>query len=172
MKNIYIVLSIVLLATTPSVAHTPIKMVLRDFATLCGTWKGALTYLDYTSGKPYTMPANISVSRIDNSNRFVVSMMYPNESNANVTDTLVVANNGTYVDGARVRSRHVLSNGDVTIVTEEMGKDGNEGKAALFKHTYTIGKTTYTKRKDVRFVGTSEWIKRHEYSFTKQETTK
>ncbi|MFX5622751.1 hypothetical protein ABTE00_21585, partial [Acinetobacter baumannii] len=29
-----------------------------------GKWVGSLTYLDYTSGKPYTMPADLIVTAI------------------------------------------------------------------------------------------------------------
>ena len=35
---------------------------IKDLATSVGNWEGNLTYLDYSSGKPFTMLANIKIS--------------------------------------------------------------------------------------------------------------
>ncbi|MEO5942700.1 MAG: hypothetical protein ABIP30_15405 [Ferruginibacter sp.] len=37
------------------------KTSVRDFDKLVGSWEGSLTYLDYSSGKPYTMSADIEI---------------------------------------------------------------------------------------------------------------
>ena len=39
---------------------------IKDLAASTGSWQGKLTYLDYSSGKPYTMPANIKISLTEN----------------------------------------------------------------------------------------------------------
>lgn len=41
------------------------KTILKDFNSLIGSWEGSLTYLDYTTGKPYTMSADIEIKRLE-----------------------------------------------------------------------------------------------------------
>ena len=56
----------------------------KDFKPAFGKWKGTLTYLDYTSGKPYTMPCNIKVSKDgSNAQQLILAFEYPNEPKAN-----------------------------------------------------------------------------------------
>ena len=148
-------------------AQTGYKTLLKDFQHVSGSWKGSLTYLDYTSGKPYTMPADMVVNRIGNTNQFAMANIYPNETSANSIDTLIISTDGRLIDNAMVTSRKKRPNGDIEIITEETGRDGNDHKPATFRHTYTIGKSTFKKRKDVQFVGETAWINRHEYTFTK-----
>jgi hypothetical protein len=149
-------------------AQTDFETLSKDFTKLSGSWKGTLTYLDYSSGKPYTMPADIEVKRIRKTNKFIFSNIYPNEKSANSIDTIIISKDGKYIDKELIKSRRKLENGDIEIVTEEFGKDGNDNKPATFRHTYTFGKTTYKKRKDVQFTGQTNWINRHEYSYTRE----
>jgi hypothetical protein len=164
--KIYLALLALSLGTWAN-AQTNYKTVVKDFESLSGSWTGSLTYLDYSSGKPYTMPADIVIQRIGKTNQFSCSNLYPNEKSANSMDTLVISTDGKFIDRARIQSRKKLPNGDMEIITEETGTDGNDNKTATFRHTYTFGKSTFKSRKDVQFTGESEWIKRHEYSYTK-----
>lgn len=157
-----------LISATIVNAQTDYNTLLRDFQNVSGSWQGFLTYLDYSSGKPYTMPANVYLKQQDTSNKFLLFNTYPNETSANSVDTVVLSANGNYINHERVVSRRKLPNGEVELVTEESGKDGNDNKAATFKHTYTFGKTSFKKRKDVQFNGQTTWIMRHEYSYTKK----
>jgi hypothetical protein len=142
--------------------------VVSDFNQLVGSWKGALTYLDYSSGKPYTMPADITIKQLDKTNSFVFYNIYPNETSANSIDTISLSADGKYIDKALIKSRRKLKNGDIEIVAEEKGKDGNDNRNATFRHTYFIGKTHYSKKKEVQFEGETNWIKRHEYAYTRK----
>lgn len=144
------------------------KISLRDFKNLKGYWSGTLTYLDYSSGEPYTMPADVEIKRMGKTNKFIFSNIYPNEPEANSFDTMMISQDGSYIDNQLVISKHKLPMGVTEIVTEELGVDGSEDKTARFKYTYTISKLSFTKRKDVQFTGTEEWIKRHEYSYKKK----
>ena len=144
------------------------KTNLKDFNSLIGSWQGSLTYLDYTSGKSYTMPADVEIKRLEKTNQFTFSNMYPKEKNANSVDTITISTNGQFINKELVKTRKVLTNGDIEIVTEEKGKDGNDNKPATFRHTYVLGKTHYIERKDVQFEGETNWIKRHEYSYTRK----
>jgi hypothetical protein len=144
------------------------KISVKDFDKLVGSWQGSLTYLDYSSGNPYTMSADLLVKRIEITNHFSFSNVYPKETSANAVDTITISKDGRYIDKEFVKSRRNLPEGDIEIITEEAGKDGNDHKPATIKHTYTFGKTTYKNRKDVKFAGETEWINRHEYSYTRK----
>ncbi|MBX9784192.1 MAG: DoxX family protein [Chitinophagaceae bacterium] len=156
---------VLLLLTHASFAQNTTTVSAKDFQTIIGSWQGSLTYLDYTSGKPYTMSANLDVEQIGNSNAFRFSNSFPKEANANWTDTITISANGTMLNNEKVTSKKILADGSVVIVTEVMGADGNDNKPALLRHTYTIGRNFFSKRKDVKFVATKKWVKRHEYTY-------
>ena len=158
-----------ILAATTSNAQTNFKTLIKDFESLTGSWQGSLTYLDYSTGKPYTMPADMSFKRIGNTNQFLLHNIYQNETSANSIDTLTISTNGKYIDNKRVKSRRKLPNGDLEIIAEETGKDGNDDKEATFRHTYLIGKNTFKRRKDVLFEGAKAWINRHEYTYKRKD---
>lgn len=164
----YSIFSLVLLTSVVCTAQINVKAVPADFEKLSGSWAGSLTYLDYSSGKPYTMPADLEIKRIQKTNTFIFSNIYPNEASANSIDTVTISTDGHTIDKELVKSRQNRSNGNVVIVTEEAGKDGNDNKQAIIRHTYTFGKTTFSKRKDIQFKGETTWINRHEYSYKKK----
>lgn len=158
--------TLIVLMCAVSVNAQQAKVDINDFKVLIGNWQGALTYLDYSSGKPYSMPANVEIKQLDKSNYFVLSNIYPDEMSANGLDTLVISLDGTMIGTETVKSKKQLENGNLEVITEELGKDGNDNKPALFKHTYTIGKTVFKKRKDVQFIGETSWINRHEFAYS------
>jgi hypothetical protein len=164
-KNFLLTLLSILIGIT-SISAQQVKVDVNDFKVLIGKWQGTLTYLDYSSGKPYSMPANVEIKQLDKSNYFLLSNIYPDEMSANGLDTLVISLDGTMMGTETVKSKKQLENGNLEIITEELGKDGNDNKPALFKHTYTIGKTVFKKRKDVQFIGESIWINRHEFAYS------
>ena len=137
-----------------------------DFSNVQGAWKGTITYLDYTSGKPFSMPTNVSL-RIANNSQIILSYAYPNEPNANGKDTLLISSNGLLIDSAEVQSREILEDGAVKIVTVKTGRDGNDNKPALIRHSYILGKHSFQNVKEVKFEGTDKWIVRNTYLFTR-----
>ena len=90
-----------------------------DISQLLGTWKGSLTYLDYNSGKPFTMPANTIISLIPNSNNLLMEMIYPDEPKANSKDTLMVDKAYTLFDGYPVVSRKVVCDDSIETISNE-----------------------------------------------------
>jgi len=163
-KVLYI---ITLLIAVNSNAQSKANFTKEDANLLSGSWKGSLTYLDYNSGKPYTMPANTNINLIKGTNSLLVEMVYPDEPKANSKDTLLINEESTSFDGAKIISRKSLADESIQIITEVNGKDGNDNKKALLRKTYTFKKNSFTNRKDVMFEGTTEWIKRHEYIYTR-----
>lgn len=164
LKSISTVL-IMFLGITTSNAQKKTKISARDFKPLIGTWEGSLTYLDYSSGKPYTMPANLDIKQIRNTNQFLLSNIYPNEKSANSIDTLKISSDGKFIGKELVTSKKRLKDGSIEIITEREGTDGNDNKPAIIRYTYTISNSLFTKRKDVQFQGEIAWIKRHEYTY-------
>jgi hypothetical protein len=143
-----------------------IRIQKNDIRILEGNWIGSLTYLDYTSGKPYTMPANLSVTSISGTSNLLFRMVYPDEPKANGNDTVMIDQNGLFFDGAKVTGK-LSKNNSVVIITEQNGKDGNDHKNALIKKTYTADKTTFSITKEILFEGEQKWILRHTYTFSK-----
>ena len=137
-----------------------------DFANATGAWKGSITYLDYTSGKPFTMPANV-VLRVAIRGQVILSYTYPEEPKANGLDTILVSANGSMVDGSKVVLREVMEDGAVKVVTERAGIDGNDNKPAQIRHIYYLGKKSFQSIKEVKFEGTDNWIKRNAYLFSR-----
>ena len=148
-------------------AQVNYNTIINDFDKFYGSWTGSLTYLDYSSGKPYTMPAELKVKRIHNTNQFTFSFKYPNESSANSLDTIIISLDGRNLNKESIKSRQKLKNGNIEIITVEVGQDGNDDQQATLKYSYIFGKTTFSIVKDVQFSGETKWIKRHTYSFAK-----
>jgi len=137
----------------------------KDFERAKGSWTGSLTYLDYTSGKPYTMPANINFQvNSQHNNQLIFQYVYPDEPKANGYDTLTISHNGTQLNNAIVTANTFIKN-LTTIVTEEKAIDGNDRKPAIIKHTYIISKDSFAIRKEVQFTGTTNWLLRNTYNF-------
>jgi len=137
---------------------------IKDFKPAFGKWNGSLTYLDYSSGKPYTMPANITILKNESNDRqLILAFEYPDEPKANGNDTLVISSDGLQIDGAAVISKKKNSKGNLEIITEKDGVDGNDSRKAKLRHTYIIGKKKFSDRKEVRFVGEEKFILRNEY---------
>ncbi|WP_124019589.1 hypothetical protein [Flavobacterium sp. HTF] len=144
------------------------EQLAQDFQKLSGKWTGSLTYLDYSSGKPYTMAADIEVKRINDSNEFEFINTYPKEKSANSTQIISISQDGKYIGKEEVISRTKLAEGQIQIVTQRQGKDGNDNKEALIKQTYTISGTSFSTRKEVLFSADNKWILRHEYVYSKK----
>jgi hypothetical protein len=140
----------------------------KDFKPAFGKWQGTITYLDYTSGKPFTMPCNVTISKDKtNSHRLILAYEYPNEPKANGNDTLTISPDGKMLDGEAVVSR-TNENRVLTIIAERNGVDGNDQKKAVIRHIYSISKTSFIKRKEVKFEGEQNFIMRNEFKMSRR----
>jgi hypothetical protein len=139
----------------------------EDFKPLIGGWSGTLTYLDYTSNKPYTMPAELSVVQVGETNNYIFNVSFPDEPRANSADTVSISGNGSELDGETVISKRLINDKTLEVVTEIMSVDGNENKAAAIRHTYSIGAEVFVIKKTVQFAGEKDWINRNEFNFKK-----
>lgn len=144
-----------------------VSVSVKDFKPAFGKWKGTLTYLDYTSGKPYTMPCNITLSPVNaNPQQLVLAYEYPDEPKANGNDTLVISRDGKMIDDEMVVVKEKKA-GLLRVITEKSGVDGNENRKALIRHIFETGKKSFSIRKEVKFEGEEKWILRNEYKMAR-----
>ena len=152
---------------TTSLTTKDASLKANDLLQLPGNWEGQLTYLDYSSGKPYSMPAHVNITAIRKNAAYAFAFIYPDEPKANSTDTILVDLKQQTVDGHTVQ-KVIRTDSLIWIETTHTAVDGNDNKPALIKHTYAIGKSKLSIRKDVQFTGTTTWIQRHEYVFRRK----
>ena len=135
----------------------------KDLEPLLGEWTGSLTYVDYSSNKPYTMPASLTVSRGKSEQQVSLMYTYPNEPSANSKGKLKISDQGKKLNNERIVSREVLSDGSVQVTTSYKGKDNN--REAMIKGVYVLGKAICVIRKEVKYDNSENWLKRNEYTF-------
>jgi len=138
---------------------------IKDLSNSVGIWEGKLTYLDYSSGKPYTMSANIKISLTENEMGYIMGYEYPKEPQANSKDTTYIVDKLFGKDKIVEFKKDLY--GGYKLVTEIVGKDGNDHKKAILRHTYLLKSNTYSITKEVKFDGTDKWVKRNEYLLNK-----
>ena len=159
----HIFLLMVFLSTTHIQAQNTVAP--DDIKSLIGEWTGSLTYIDYSSGKPYAMPANVMVSQGKNEYQLVLFYSYPKEPKANNKEKIKISSDGTQLNNHPVSAKKKLNNLQVEITTEYTGKDNN--KAALIRNIYTLGKDVFIIKKVVKFENSEEWLERNIYSFSR-----
>jgi hypothetical protein len=140
-------------------------IILKDLKSLIGCWKGSLTYLDYTTNKPFSMPADIIVNDFKKGNIIICSLIYPKEPSANSLDTISISKNGRLLNNESIKAKRKINKDSLEIITEITNIDGNDNKAAIIRHTYILGKNTYSVKKEVQFIGQTQWILRNESKF-------
>ena len=142
------------------------RITSEDLKVVIGNWEGSITYLDYQTNKPFTMPANLNVTQGKSENILLLNNIYPNEPKANSTDKIKIAKNGMLLNKNPVTSREELENGHIRIQTEHKAKD--DKKKALLRYTYTVGNDFFQIRKEVQFDEKGEWIKRSEFNYNRK----
>lgn len=145
------------------------KILSKELAMLIGEWEGTLTYLDYSTNKPFTMPANLKVEAGKNEFEFKLYNSFPNEPKANNSSKLKIAKDGSKIDGKEILTRDTNAEGLLIFEVEFDGKDGNEGKKARIKEVYSIGNDTFSIRKEIRYLASQKWILRNEFSYNRKE---
>lgn len=161
MKQYLVIISFLLIGTQVKAQ----KIKVQDLAESVGQWRGELTYLDYTSGKPYTLSADLKISLTSDKKGYITHYEYPKEPQANSVDTTYVTKHNFGL--AKIIEFKKDNPAGFILITELDGEDGNDHQKAVLRHTYQLQENTFSIRKDVKFRGTELWIKRHEYLFKK-----
>ncbi len=140
-----------------------------DLDDLKGNWTGSLTYLDYNSGEPFTMPCNVTITDTKQANKLQISYNYPKEPAANSKSKITLSKDGRAINKKPIVAINRKDNGLKEVYCEYEGRDGNDNKEATIRTYYTIGKKEFKIAKFIKFKGTDEWIKRNEFAFNKAQ---
>jgi len=152
---------VLLLISQYGTAQTKISS--DELNSLMGEWTGSLTYMDYSTNEPFSMPANVTVKPGKNHKQILLFYEYPNEPQANSKGKVTVSKEGSAINGNPLVSRENLENGSAQFTTETTGKDNNEN--ALIRNVYIVGEKRFIIRKEVKFENTEEWLQRNEFKF-------
>jgi len=138
-----------------------------DLRRLSGAqWKGTLSYRDYQTDRRTTILSNLTVTRSAGDPRaWIFAYEYPEEPRANSRDTVAVSADGRSIGDETVIERRMLPDGTLRVVTRGTGKDND--RDATFRHTYLIGGSRASIRKEVMYEGTAEYFERNEYAWTR-----
>ena len=161
-----ITICIVLYSTVCSAQEsksTKIPVTMEDISSAIGEWTGTLTYMNYSDGTPFSMPAKATISIGKNSNELDLYYVYPNEPHANSSGKLRITKNGHQFNGHKVVSKSIMPDGQLQIVTEHNGKD-NKQKATI-NNIYTLSVNQLIISKKVTYKKSGETIIRNEYRF-------
>jgi hypothetical protein len=158
-KLFYVLLLISLYGTAQT------KISSDELNSLMGEWTGSLTYMDYSTNEPFSMPANVTVKPGKNDNQILLFHEYPNEPQANSKSKVTVSKEGSAINGNPLVSRENLENGSTQFTTETTGKDNNE--KALIRNVYIVGEKRFVIRKEVKFESSEEWLIRNEFNYTR-----
>lgn len=146
MKNILVV--VILLISNIANAQS---IQINELKGAVGFWKGKLTYLDYTSGKRFSIFADILIKFTNDNNGLITSYLYPQEPHANSRDTTYIVA-GLFCND-RIVAFKKKCNGNFVLITEKDGEDGNNHKKTILKHTYVLKSNLYSVTKEIRFEG-------------------
>ena len=167
-----LMLALLLIATetvakTSSVRSVEDRITSNDLKTGIGEWTGSLTNMDYSSIKPYTMPANLTVEEGKTSFQFILNFKYPNEPKANSKGKFEISKNGKQINKKDVVLIERTEMDELLVKTEHSGKDNR--KKAVIRNMYIISEAKFILSKEVRFQGSSDWLQRNECSIARKQ---
>lgn len=144
-------------------AQETVNLSLSDFKILNNTsWKGTLTYLDYSSGKSETIETTLQI-KIEN-NKIKSSIQYTYEPNKNYNSSVKLRKKGIYYGNEKV-IKNTIKNGTRIIITTYNGKDN--GKKATFYNIHKFNKNDYSITKEVQLKNDTKRFTRNTYTFKK-----
>ena len=141
------------------------KTTISDFHSLSGKWKGQLTYLDYNSNKPVSIPANTLFEMVSDSS-FDQFIYYTDEPHKNADSRYIIRENGTVLNEMKLVERKE-EKGKLLLVFEYRGPDGNDNRMATMQRVMELTGIELTITKMVKFDGEENYIQRHQYRFTR-----
>ena len=160
-----LLITIKAIAQSTNSASIQDRITSNDLEAIKGKWTGSLTYLDYSSNKPYSMPAELTVEEGKNQFQFILHYSYPNEPHANSKGKFEITEDGRRINKNDVISFERTKIDGLVVKTEHSGKDNN--KKANIRNIYIISEDKFVISKEVKFKDSSEWLKRNEYNFTR-----
>lgn len=137
-------------------------VAIEDFARLSGgEWTGELSYLDYSSGTPQSIPVKMQFAPASGTD-IDYKLIYPKESQYNAEEVLSVSPGGDRVNDKILTSRILNPDGRLMLVTEHDAEDN--GRAAKVRLTHMISDDLFVLSKDVRFDTDGSFVRRNAYT--------
>ncbi|MEO8210365.1 MAG: hypothetical protein ABI840_07365 [bacterium] len=117
---------------------------------------------DYGSNKNVSIPVELRVTQSEvDPTIFIFGYEFTKEPEANGYDTVKISSDGKFLNNEEIVYK---STGDtLKIITEELGED--DDRKAKFRHTYLINNSSFSVKKEVKFLDEEEFIRRNEYRF-------
>ena len=140
----------------------------HDIKSLVGCWQGTLNYSGTIVRKPYSTTATLHITQGGNPSQFKLLHIYTKDPHDQTTDTITISTDGKKMNGAAVKSKQIISSGNIEITTEFPGFDSDHNKAALIRRVYDISNNAYSIRKYVLVEGQSEWQEREEFIYARK----
>jgi hypothetical protein len=127
-----------------------------------GVWKGTLTYRDYSPPfKDVSIPAELRVTRM--AGGFAFDYAYPDEPAANSKSDVILAPDGSALDGEPVAAFETGKGSTDRITTRGPCRD--DERAATCEHVWEISKSRFSVRKTVMLADGAAPFRRNEYVF-------
>ena len=153
--------------------QTVVKIEESHLKELTGNWSGELTYLDYKDDKSkisLKVRTTNSWSKPALTRRTIFTE--PNGKEIKSDSVLKIGDDRRSLDEDKDNWRVVKNDYDRDkkqriIILETDGEDNN--KKANLRKTIAIGKNQYSITKEVRYEGTSDYIFRNEFRFSRSE---
>jgi hypothetical protein len=164
-KNTGLIILAALLMPCSSLRAQP-RATANDFKLMEACWDGQLTYLDYSTGKPYTMSARVTVEKMRGGDQWLFDYEYPGEPQARQRDTVVLSEDGRKWGDLEVVSRK-KKKGSLLLEAQKEDVDGNDQRPATIRYRYHFDQNRFSITKEVLFKGTDSWILRSKYEFEK-----
>ena len=161
--NLFILLILIAVQSFGVFSATEARIKRNDLQILTGAqWSGTLTYLDYRSRKPVSIPVNLSVKPNAGDDRsWVFTYNYPDEPHANSEEILRLSKDGRSINGEVVLERTDLRDNTIRVVTEKKGEDDN--RSASIRYTYLLNVSSFSITKEVRYEGDDKYFERNFY---------
>lgn len=160
MKKLLMLSMVVVFKTT--ILHSQTKILVTEILPVVGSWKGTLTYLDYTTKKITEIPTTLDIEQIK-WGVFTCSHQFPKEPHIKWTDTFALSKDGIFFGNGKIVNKQILPNGTLEFVTEEAGFD--DKKPASIRKTFGINSNAFYFKKEVQIEGEQNWFLRNEYHY-------
>ncbi|RYU82458.1 DoxX family protein [Hymenobacter persicinus] len=157
------------LLTAPVAAQAPATVAMRELAGLARPWQGSLTYLDYQTKRPVTLPTVLNGMQ-SAPRELVLDFIYQEPEGGQVKgyDKLQLSADGRRIiwDGTpmQVISRQREADRTLVLVLEGPGQDDN--RACLIRRTLRLGTRQLSVVKEVKYADSAAFLTRNTYRFT------
>ena len=138
---------------------TAINLDIQELEMLAGKYKGTLEYLDYSDDKS-RVTLNMTASFSIQGNKIKVVNVYDEGNGRTETRKGHYIIKNSQIDGITLAEKKKNRNA-LKLVWYEKGRDGNQNKAATFRHTFETDGEILSIRKEVLYEGESAYFTRN-----------